>query len=723
MEDEKPTSGIDDMRFISIAPLALFGLVGVLPEAVTQTRARGKSETQPAEGASAPAAEQRYGPKETARWFRNALTWDGSPIDLSFLNASDRPAGSHGVLKAVGDRIVFADGTAARFWGNNVAAYALFATPRQNIARQAHRIAELGYNLVRIVHHDAPWAPNIFDKGRKDTRHFDPQAVDSLDLWIKCLKDEGIYVWIDLVYQRTLTANDGVTMGFDEIKRQNGYVWGFSYFNDDVRRAMAEFQHQYLSHVNRYTRLAYKDDPAVVGVLITNENDLTVHFGNIAQPDKNNPVHNKVFMSMLNAFCQSTGLPANRVRETWLPGPSKIFLNDVENRFNQFMIEDLRALGVRAPLSTTSFWGDASLFSLPSLTAGDLIDAHSYGRAEELNVNPRNKPNFITAIGASRVQGKPLSITEWNVPYPTVDRFTAPLYLASIASLQGWEMPMIYNYSQATIAAPGRNDWDSRVDVWSTYADPAISAVMPAAAVAFRQGHISPARTNYCLMLNPDQLFNQDLNPKTSATIRTLVEQSKLTIGLPAVAELPWLKPTETPKDATIITDPNHDFIPPDQSFVRSDTGELLRNWKHGIQTINTAKTQAVNGWVGGKTLALGDSTIRVDTNKAVVALTSLDDLPLSTSHTILITAVARAVSSAQNHYPMFSEPVACTINLRTKTKGLQLLAVGPKGQVVNRLEPATTPDGLSIRLPAGRGTHWYLLKVEETPPKNATRQ
>ena len=126
---------------------------------------------------------------------------------------------------------------------------------------------------------------------------------------------------------------------------------------------------------------------------------------------------------------------------------------------------------------------------------------------------------------------------------------------------------------------------------------------MPAAAMAFRQGHISPARTNYCLMLNREQLFDRALSPATSAALRTLVEQSRLTIGFPAVKELPWLEPTETPKDATVITDPDHDFIPAGQSFVKSDTGELIRNWKYGIETINTPRTQAVSGWIGGKTL------------------------------------------------------------------------------------------------------------------------
>ena len=273
---------------------------------------------------------------------------------------------------------------------------------------------------------------------------------------------------------------------------------------------------------------------------------------------------------------------------------------------------------------------------------------------------------------------------------------------------------MMFNYSQMTLKAPGKRDWERQVDQFSTFNDPALCGVMPAAAVAFRRAHVSPARTNYCLMLTRDQLFNQELNPDTSATLRTLVEQSRLTIGLPAVKELPWLKPTETPSNTTIITDPNHDYVPAGQSFVRSDTDELLHNWKHGIQTINTPKTQAVCGWIGEKTLQLGDSTFRFDNPNAVVALTSIDDKPLSSSEYILITAIARAIPATPGHLPYMSEPVVGTINLRTKAHGLRLLALSPTGKVQEQLAPENGPDGLTIQLPTRRGTHWYVLRGGE---------
>jgi len=651
-------------------------------------------------------------------WFRAALRWDTAPVDLSFLNADDRPAGRHGFVKADGDRLVFEDGSLARFWGANLAGPVLFGTPRENVPRQARRIAQLGYNVMRIHQEDANWVqPNIFGSGARDTRHLDRKSLDALDYWIKCLKDEGVYVWLDMYCLRDIRPGDGVSQGWDEIARAKGIVWGFNYINPQLIELMKEFQHHYLSHVNRYTGLAYKDDPAVVGVMLTNENDLTFHFGLSFLANHNNPVHKALFDRDMEAFARTTGLPADRIWRSWEPGPSKYLLNELEHRFNRTMIEALRSDGVKSPIATTSLWGDNALFSLPALTDGDVLDAHAYGRAEALSINPRYQANFLTNAAAAHIHGKPLVITEWNVEYPEIDRFTAPLYVASIASLQGWDAPMLYNYSQTEFKRPGAGDG---INKWSTFYDPALTGVMPAAAIAFRRGHISPARTSYCLKLSPKQLFETMLSPgQNTATIRSLIEQSRLTIGMPAVKQLPWLKPSETSGDVTVVSDPDHDHIPAGANVVRSDTGELARNWAQGVQTIDTPRTQAVSGWIGGKALALKDASFQFTTRKAVVALSSIDDQPLSSSRFILITAVGQVRPSPGERLPFLSEPVTGTITLRTKTAGLELLSLGPDGKVVSRGMPSSEKDSLAIRLPAGRGTHWYVLKAR-APVRNA---
>jgi hypothetical protein len=658
--------------------------------------------TLPEEGRVIPSLDERYGPADVSTWYRDALLWNASPVDLSFLN--DKPAGQHGGVRVKGDQLVFEDGTPARFWGANLAASALFVG-KLEINQQAKRIAELGYNLIRIHHHDSDWVkPNVFDPSVKDTRTLNPQALDRIDYWVSALKDQGVYVWLDVHVGRMLKSGDGAGIeGFDEIERKKGEMRGFCYFNPGVKGLMEEFQRKYLDRVNKYTGLAYKDDPVVMGLLVTNENDITHHFGNLMLPDKNNPAHNAVFKKAVEAFCDRTGLPKGTTWQTWLPGTSKIFLNDREYQFGRDMIASLRGLGFKVPVATTSLWGDNPLYSLPALTAGDLIDVHSYGGPESLSVNPRYAGNFISYIAAAQVVGKPLTVTEWNVPYPSRDRFTAPLYMASIASLQGWDALMLYNYSQQGFERP------KRAASWSTFFDPGITAVAPAAAIAYREGHIAPARETYCVALDRHAAYFDKVNANTSAALRTLAERSRLTVALPDLPELDWDDALQPDKHAKKVTDLRRDFIPKGETSVRSDTGELERNWVKGIQTINTARTQAVSGWVGGEAIALADTRFDLDTRKAVVAVTSLDGQPIAESRRILVTAVARVIAKG-NNMPFYTEPVVGELRIKAPAglTGTPLKANGTKDSPV----PATYNDGAyTIPLTPEIGTHWLILE------------
>lgn len=661
--------------------------------------------TLPEGGRVVPSVAQRYGRPDTSTWFAGAMAWDASPVDLSFLNAADRPAGRRGFVRAKGDALVWADGTPARFWGGNIAAYAIF-TDKEVIRQQARRIACLGYNLMRFHHHDSMgWVGRtVIDKTRDDSQHLDPEVMDRLDFWIKCLKDEGVYVWLDLHVGRTFKKGDDLGEGADEILKRGGEIKGFCYFNERVRRLMKEFNAAYLNHVNPYTRLAYKDDPAVMGLLITNENDLTHHFGNLMLGDKGNPVHNRVFMAEVKAFSAKTGLPPDETAKTWVPGPSKIMLNEYEHRFNADVLAHLATLGVKVPVATTQYWGNEALHSLPALTDSGIIDIHSYGGEEALSKNPNVDANFIPWIGAGQIEGYPAAVTEWNVPWPARDRCTAPLYVAAIAALQGWDAPMIYNYSQDVFQRP------TRPSTWSTYFDPAITGMMPAAAMAFRQGHVAPARKSYCLKLSRDQVYGQDLSPTTSRAVRTLVEQSRLAIGLPDVKELDWDRETKVGPGVEVLADPDRGFLAPDATAVESDTGELARDWVRGIQTVDTPRTQAVAGWVGGQDIQLKDVRFAIAVPKAAVAVTSLDGEPIATSRRMLISAVARAVANPDKASAYLSEPVVGTLTIRGRAAGLRLVPLSADGKEGDPVALDARDGAGVVRLPTDKGTHWFLL-------------
>jgi len=654
-----------------------------------------------------PTVSERFGPVDLAGWQTDIIDWKTSPVDLSFLNDQERPAGKRGFLKAVKDKLIFEDGTTARFWGTNLTAYALYGTSKESVKQQARRLSELGFNLVRLHHHDSPWVnPNIFgDQKVPDTQSLSSAMLDKLDWWIKCLKDEGIYVWLDLHVQRSLKSGDQIE-GFDEIRKGQAAadLKGYRYVNTSIQKAMQRFNEAYVNHRNNYTGLRYKDEPAIAAMLITNENDVTHHFGNSLLPDKNVPQHNALYMSKANDFAAAWGLPKDKTWRSWEHGPSKLFLNDLEHRFNAEMISHLRAQGVRVPIVTTNYWGVEPLSSLPALTGGDVIDAHSYGGIGELERNPWYSANLVHWIAAAQVANKPLSVTEWNVEsFPAPDRHAIPMYIAGAASHQGWDAMMQYAYSQVPL-----NDQNGPSN-WHAFNDPSLISTLPAAALLYRQGHAQEAISTYAFAPSKEQLFNQPISPANSIALRTAAEKGKLVLALPQTKELPWLERSRIPDGARIITDPSQSLIAVDAKEVVSDTGELRRNWERGIYTINTPRTQAAMGWIGGQKIALPDVSITAITRNATVVVQSLDGKPIGTSSRLMISLGARAVLKS-GHLPFYSEPVEGELSVAA-AKGLKAYRkLAPTGEL--RQIAAPYKDGrYVIRLDRSLQTYWLFLR------------
>lgn len=647
-------------------------------------------------------------------WYTKQLPWNSSPIDLSFLNSSNKPAGIHGFLSSVGDSLVFNDGTPVRFWGANIQAHTLFGTSDLNIKKQAKRISRLGFNLVRFHHHDSQWVkPNIFKHPRRNTLLLNAGSFKKLDWWIKCLKEEGVYVWLDLQVGRSYTPNDGID-DFSEIAKGKPFhqLRGFNYYNKSIQQKMMDFNRAYLSHINPFTKLAYKNDPAIVSILLINENDLTRHFGNALLADKKVPKHHQLYNIDVNLASKRLGLDPEKAWRAWEYGEPKIYLNDAEHRYNQKMLRHLRISGLKNTLITGNTWGGMSLASLPSLTDGDIIDVHSYGRKGELSFNPRHKAGLLSWIGAAQVTNKPLSVTEWNVEkFPVVDRFTIPVWLASVASLQGWDSLMLYGYGQSPLNTAGKGH------NYSTYNDPALMAMMPASALLYRQQHVAEAKKTFHIRLQKNTFFGKAINPSTSKSLRTLVEQSKINIDLPYSSSLPWLKEYEDGMEASynkqsnsqhVINDPNVDFIPADQSIVISDTNELSRNWLKGIHLVNTAKSQIASGKIGDQLITLKNTSFNIDTEQAVIAIQSLDDLPLEQSNKILISKIARSTPTKQKSFPFISEPILGTITIHAKA-GLELFEITSTHH--KPLESNYINNTYKINLNEKNISPWLILK------------
>jgi hypothetical protein len=680
------------------APIA----VGTLDQTLTIALPEG--------GAVVPPLEERYA-ADANGWFRGALDSHAAFVDLSYLN--DKPAGKHGFLQAQGSELLFADGTPARLWGVGLQAGTLYLQTKDGqpdrtvIDRHARRLAQLGINLVRLTHVDSDWVhPQLIARG-PTTENLDDQAVNTLFYWIKALKDQGIYVWVDLITYRPFLAGDDIP-GFEEISahghnKQRPLVEGYSYLNPRIEELWRKTSKDLVTRVNPHTGLALKDDPAVAGLMIWNENDLTGHFGLAFLPDKNNPWHRQRYLQKQDAFVARTGLKPADLFATWLPGAGKLLLNDLEYDWNHRAAEYLRGLGVKVPICSGHLWGNMPCYSLAALNAGDVIDSHVYTASDFLGLNPRFAGGPGQYLAMARLANRPKIVSEYNMEDngPKYDPFTVAPYISALAAFQGWNAILLYGYSQDGLRGSGYS-------MWSVYNHPQSMALAPAAALLYREGHVHLAAKTIFVPLSRQQAFFEDVNERTSRTLRTAPERHRLMLGLPQVKELPWLKPTAAPPEAETVTDLDRDFIPPGDEAI-SDTGQLRRNWNRGSFIVDTPKTQMVMGWLKDQPLRTSDATFSIAVPKAAVALSSLDQQPLRQSKRILVSTIARMAIGPDKQAR--TEPVAGTIRLSSISQRLRLFPLqsdGSRGTAI----PLEPHDGTYIIiLPTDKQTHWFVLE------------
>src|SRR5262249_3138274 len=145
------------------------------------------------------------------------------------------------------------------------------------------------------------------------------------------------------------------------------------------------------------------------------------------------------------------------------------------------------------------------------------------------------------------------------------------------------------------------------------------------------------------------QLFNQIISPANAVALRTAAEKGKLMIAMPHTTELQWLEQSPIPVGAKVITDPEHVFIDSNAKGSVSDTGELRRNWEQGIFTINTPRSEAAMGQIGGKSISPAHVEIAVSTPSATVTVQSMDEKSIGEASAILISMGARSAPKVMN--------------------------------------------------------------------------
>ena len=370
----------------------------------------------------------------------------GSVCDISAV--LDAPAGRSGFVRREGAHFV-AGLERIRFNGVNLTGAANFPS-RDQADRLASNLAMKGVNCVRLHYMDADYGNLMQPRERAlcETNGVLREAeLDRLEYLVSRFKERGIYVDLNLQVMR-LGAQKGRTMT-DAALIEDQKV----------------FARRLFTHTNPYTGLAWKDDPVVAMVELSNEDGVTPY---TARKDKTKD------MDLLRR-----GLRAEK---------------DYLLKMRAFLKDEL---GVKVPVTASCI----PFVSPYTQAVGDYIDYHDYWchpspvndqwkEMEEPLVNVTGTDWHSLALAAGRCPADmPFTVSEYGHPYPNHYGAEGQPLLRAIAAFQGWDAVFTYSWANRADIEPNGVEY-----FFSIQARPDVLAHMPAAAAMFLRGDVSPCR-------------------------------------------------------------------------------------------------------------------------------------------------------------------------------------------------------------------------------------
>ena len=203
-------------------------------------------------------------------WFTFYLPWNDTSRNVTDQSWSvEAPAGKRGFVKVGSDgHFQFQDGTRLRLSGFTSVAQANLPDSIDAPLIAAH-LRRLGTNFMRVHLTDVDGISGLFANSSANTQDLDAAKMKRLDWFLKCLRDNGIYYNFCVQSGRVFKAGDGIPAEItnDQSKYQTLFDPKLIALQKSLAKSLA-------THVNSYTGLAYKDDPAVATWELTNENQL-----------------------------------------------------------------------------------------------------------------------------------------------------------------------------------------------------------------------------------------------------------------------------------------------------------------------------------------------------------------------------------------------------------------------------------------------------------------
>lgn len=308
----------------------------------------------------------------------------------------------------------------------------------------------------------------------------------------------------------------------------------------------------------------------------------------------------------------------------------------------------------------------------------DYLDSHSYWNHPVFPGRPWDGNDWyvrnvalvnslgstVTTLASRRVEGKPLTVSEYNHPAPNAYAAEGFPILAAFGAFQGWDGIFSFTYSHDTNLEPGRI-----TSYFDLKGDTSKLVHSPACAALFLRGDVHIARKTICAGLSREKerdILYATRNPRDLA-IDQLGIDSRIALLHRVSLDL---HSTATPSKVS---------IPDKQRRFVSDTGQLI--WDDtvpdaGYFIADTPRTKLFTGFVCGRSFRMGSVQLAIGKTRldwATVSMVAIDGEGFSTTGRILIAATGWE----QNSDAKVEDLGKQRITLRTKWGKAPLMCEG----------------------------------------------
>ena len=405
-------------------------------------------------------------------------------------------------------------------------------------------------------------------------------------------------------------------------------------------------------------------------------------------------------------------------------GDNAAFYFDIEGRYIESLAGTMKQeLGIKCPVTfTNNYYGLASIYSQ---SRADYMDAHFYWDHPSMpngwsdtdwTMNNRSMlkdpyNSTVNHMPLSRVRNKPLVISEYNHPYPTVYQSEMPALFFAYGGF--FDLDGLLYHAYYDFITDYAQKWQ---DLFFDIAMNPIVMTQFILSVPFREGRIRPALNTVTANYRAADVFNN-----------TKIYQDAALLNLPEPGETTYFLSDgfahgEFDADQTGLSGALND---PGQ-VISSSTGELEWDGAKGIFRINNPYWQEAAGFLRNQSIDL--ETIRIDQvhttdgeDFAAIHLVAMDGMPIASSRSMVLVTAARLENKGLIWNPertslvnrggeiALCEPVYGSFEFRNASP--DSFAVYPLDERGMRRDPlSVTFTGSDARFSLGEKTLWYEI-------------